>query len=356
MLREKTHTTASWRFVIKTGDLVEFSSDPAFSVDDDLRVIGWNTAAAKLLGHSAAEVLGKKCGQVLQAFYPTGEPLCSVLCEGCSCIAVGEKWSMGACQIRHESGEMIDAAISTLVLPHEVRESGEGDAAAIIFLRKVNSAADSEEPDLPMRVFTLGRFGLALAGHGLDVGSWKRKQAAVVLKCLASQIGRPVHRERLIEWLWPNSDPERGWQRLKVAISFLRGVLREGGARPDTIETIGQSYLLRRDAVWLDSEEFCTLVAAGWKTLNDGGWSQAQERFEEAESLYRGDYFEVDVDIDDFQVYAAGYDGSIDVIGGRWEVCEDRHYRGRCTVIEGRYDNLDRLGFAAGIGSIRHLN
>jgi DNA-binding SARP family transcriptional activator len=282
----------SWGFAIDTDDLVEFSSDPAFSVDDDLRVIGWNTAAAELLGYSAAEVLGKKCGQVLQALYPTGEPLCSALCEGRSCIALGEKWGMSACRIRREGGEMVDAAISTLVLPQEARKVSESDTVALIFLRKLNSAADSDEPDLPMRVFTLGRFSLALAGHGLDVGSWRRKQSAVVLKCLVSQLGRPVHRERLIEWLWPNSDPERSWQRLKVAISFLRGVLRKGGAPSNCIETIGQSYLLRSDAVWIDSEEFCTLVAAGRKMLDDGNWSEAQKRFEEAESLYRGDYFE----------------------------------------------------------------
>lgn len=215
-----------------------------------------------------------------------------MLCEGRSCVALGTKWSMDTCRIRHESGEMIDTSISTLVLPREARSESSGDAVAIIFLRKVNEGADSDKPELPMRIFTLGRFGLAMARHGLDVDSWKRKQAAVVLKCLVSQLGRPVHRERLIEWIWPNSDPERGWQRLKVAVSFLRSVLRKGGARENVVETIGQSYLLRRDAVWVDSEEFCNLVAAGWKFLDAGSTDDALKRFEDAESLYRGDYFE----------------------------------------------------------------
>lgn len=75
-----------------------------------------------------------------------------------------------------------------------------------------------------------------------------------------------------------------------------------------------------------------------------------------ASSSYGGDYFEVSVDIEDFQLYAGGYNGSLEVFGGRWEVCEDSYYRGRCTVIEGRYDNLTHLGFAAGIGSIRLFN
>jgi hypothetical protein len=73
-------------------------------------------------------------------------------------------------------------------------------------------------------------------------------------------------------------------------------------------------------------------------------------------SNYGGDYFEVGLDIEDFQLYAAGYNGSLEVLGGRWQVCDEAYYRGRCTVVEGRYDSLDRLGFATGIGSIRRYN
>jgi PAS domain S-box-containing protein len=281
-----------WAFVIDTVDLVEFASDPAFAVDDDMQVIGWSTGAEKLLGYSAAEALGMKCSQILQAYYPTGEPLCSMLCEGRSCMALGEKWKMGACRVRHKNGTMIPTGISTLVLPQEAREKNNGDAVAMIFLRNDISIEDNDTSGLPMRVYALGSFELALGGHGLDVKSWKRKQAAVVLKCLITQTDHTVHRERLIEWLWPNSDPDRCWQRLKVVISFLRNVLQAGGARPDIIETVGQSYRLRRDAVWIDAEEFVSLVVAGWECLKKGDRDEAQKRFEEAGSLYRGDYFE----------------------------------------------------------------
>lgn len=257
-----------------------------------MRVIGWNEGAAKLLGYSTAEAMGQRCSQILQAFYPTGEPLCSILCEGRSCMAMGEKWNMAACRIRHKSGEMVTAGISTLVIPMDARAQDKNDAVAVVFLREANSVADEVAPISPLRIFTLGQFGLAIAGEGLNVEGWKRRQAAVVLKCLVSHLGRPVHRERLIEWLWPEADETRGWERLKVTISFLRAKLRDGGAVADTIETVGQSYLLRRDAVWVDSDTFASLVSAGWGLLNDGELVQAQARFEEAESLYRGDYLE----------------------------------------------------------------
>lgn len=273
-------------------DLVDFASDAAFSVDGDMRVTAWNSGAQELLGYSAKEAIGQKCPRVLQAFYPTGEPLCSMLCEGRECLAIGSKWSLVSCRIRHKGGQMIAAGISTLVLPPEARQENEGDEVAVVFLRNGTGSDDLAPAPRQMRIFTLGQFGLAVAGKGLDVGSWKRKQAAVLLKCLVSQLDRPVHRERLIEWLWPDADPERGWQRLKVTISFLRGKLFEGGANKETIETVGQSYLLRRDAVWVDSDKFESTVTAGWEHLKEGNLPDAQDRFEEAEGLYRGDYFE----------------------------------------------------------------
>jgi len=44
---------------IKTSDLVEIASDPAFAVDESLRVAAWNESARKLLGYTAEEAMGK---------------------------------------------------------------------------------------------------------------------------------------------------------------------------------------------------------------------------------------------------------------------------------------------------------
>ena len=64
---------------MKTSDLVEYASDPAFAVDGNMKVISWNAAVEDLLGYSSEEAIGQSCGQMLQALYPTGEPLCSAL-------------------------------------------------------------------------------------------------------------------------------------------------------------------------------------------------------------------------------------------------------------------------------------
>jgi len=257
-----------------------------------MRVIGWNKGAVELLGHSFSETVGKFCGQVLRAFYPTGEPLCTAQCEGRACIESGETWSLGACRVRHSDGQMIPVSISTLVMPHATREQDPDDAIAVFLLREADGAAAAVAPVQPLRIFTLGHFGLVVAGGGLDVDSWKRKQAATLLKILANQLGRPVHRERLIEWLWPDCDAESGWKRLKVIVSFLREKLRAGGASEDSIETVGQTYRLRTDAVWVDAEAFETLITTGLGLMKAGDLRKAQARLEEAANLYRGDYLE----------------------------------------------------------------
>jgi DNA-binding SARP family transcriptional activator len=237
-------------------------------------------------------VLGKNCGQILQALYSSGEPLCSALCEGKSCMAIGEKWSMAACRVRHKNGNMIPAGFSTLVVPEDARDPADGDAVAVIFIRAPDTGASEGRPSQPLRIFSLGHFALAVTGAGLDVDNWRRKQAATLLKILISHVGRPVHRDRLMEWLWPDTDPDRGWERLKVTVSFLRGKLRTENNENDVIETVGKSYLLRREAIWLDSDIFITLVSDGWDRLRDGNMQEALTHFEEARGLCRGDYLE----------------------------------------------------------------
>ncbi len=274
-----------------TSSLIDFASDPAFGVGSNMLISGWNEGAEQLLGYSRSESIGKSCSQILQALYSTGEPLCSILCEGRACFVSGKKWGISNCRIRHKNGNMINVGLSSLVLPQEIRTSKRDDTVAIIFLRQDGGNVEDISTDNRLRIFSLGEFGLAVAGKGLSINEWKRKQAATVLKCLVCQLDKPVHRERLIEWLWPETDAGTAWQRLKVTISYLRGQLRKAGAQNDIIETIGQSYLLRGSAVWVDAEVFTTLVSAGSELLKTGNLADAQDRFEEAESLYRGEYF-----------------------------------------------------------------
>ncbi len=71
---------------MRAHDLVVFSSDAAFAVDAELRVVAWNERAHELLGYREEEVLGRPCWDVLQGLFPDGTPLCSPECQAKLCF------------------------------------------------------------------------------------------------------------------------------------------------------------------------------------------------------------------------------------------------------------------------------
>jgi len=110
-----------------------------------------------------------------------------------------------------------------------------------------------------------------------------------------AHLDRPVHREILMEFLWPDDDQRRTWNRLKVIIHSLRQELRAAGLSEDVIETTNESYALRREAVWVDSSVFELSVAEGKALQYQEQWDSALHRYKHARHLYKGDYLEEDV-------------------------------------------------------------
>ena len=64
---------------------------------------------------------------------------------------------------------------------------------------------------------------------------------------------------------------------------------------------------------------------------------------------FRGRSFTTERQIGNFN--RAGFNdraSSVQVVGGRWEVCEDVRFRGRCIVLRpGRYPSLSAMGLNA---------
>ncbi|HEX2550855.1 MAG TPA: hypothetical protein VHK64_04615, partial [Nocardioidaceae bacterium] len=60
----------------------------------------------------------------------------------------------------------------------------------------------------------LGRFSVAIDGRPVPDQAWRRRSAAAVVKLLALQPGRRLHREQLIDLLWPDLVVEQAAPRL----------------------------------------------------------------------------------------------------------------------------------------------
>ncbi|MBP1705546.1 MAG: transcriptional regulator, family, partial [Chloroflexi bacterium] len=139
---------------------------------------------------------------------------------------------------RQEHLALVEAALDEtgLRLPQALRDeltldAGEETQAAPTAGAPVSEGGASDGGDaLTIRAF--GRFEMAVGDRPLDLGSLKPRPRAL-LRLLALNAGRPVHREVLIDALWPEADPDTAARSLHVALSALRHELQPGGNRRD---------------------------------------------------------------------------------------------------------------------------
>ena len=111
-------------------------------------------------------------------------------------------------------------------------------------LQVTGSAPVADLDDRPViQLRCLGAFSLQV--KGIEVG-WRllRPKARCLLMLLALHHGRPVHRELLIEALWPEATLTSGVRSLQVAVSSLRQCLAVDGVVADPIRRQGDAYAL----------------------------------------------------------------------------------------------------------------
>lgn len=143
-------------------------------------------------------------------------------------------------------------------------------------------------PRPPMRLATLGGMAVWRGDAPVPGSAFVRRKARGLLAALACARG-PVHRERLLEWFWPDLPPDRGLAALYVTLHDLRRALEPGLGRgtPSTLVLVdGEAYrlALRDDDTW-DVAHFLEL--ARWATME--GRRGALEGLLAAEAAYTGD-------------------------------------------------------------------
>lgn len=281
--------------MVDVREVIKCASDAAFAVSEDLRVIAWNEAARDLLGYSAREVVGRQCHAVLRAVLLNGEPLCAPSCVGRQCLARQQPYAVQSCLALHRDGRRIPLGIiSNMVVPTGDGAARSGASAAIVFLRPKQDTSHTRPLEQPPRIYTLGHFGLVLNGRQVVVERWPRKQSLILLKYLVTHRGVAMHRERLMDCLWPEVDEDKARQRLKVTVYFLRHQFRAACIDGDLIETSVDSYMLKSEAVWVDADAFEGLATLGVELEREQRWDEALHCYEDALATYRGDYLEED--------------------------------------------------------------
>ncbi len=99
----------------------------------------------------------------------------------------------------------------------------------------------------------LGGFGIEIDGRVLDESAFVRRQAASLVKLLALADGHRLHREQVIDALWPASDVAEAAPRLHKVASYVRTATGDKSA----ITLRGENILLWPGSdLWIDVEQF----------------------------------------------------------------------------------------------------
>jgi DNA-binding SARP family transcriptional activator len=147
--------------------------------------------------------------------------------------------------------------------------------------------------DVQIRCF--GRF--ELSRNGVAVQHWRRRSAERLLKLLLVN-GRRVHRDVLLDLLWPDVPSNSSIRGLRVTLHALRRAIVQLAPerKPlDLIRAEGDTYVLNTDGLWIDSDAFDEHYSAGLRYERMHQVEQAVREYTAAEALYRDDFLVEDL-------------------------------------------------------------
>src|ERR1700736_4064566 len=136
---------------------------------------------------------------------------------------------------------------------------------------------------LRWRLKALGSFGLWVGETQIPEPATRKARAVLVY--LALNAGTPVAREKLLDLLWPEADPERARASLSTALWAIRKLLRGAGVDGGEFIDSNNTAITWSSHGEVDAVEFSRLARSG-----DAGAREA------AIALYAGDFLTDDYD------------------------------------------------------------
>lgn len=101
---------------------LEGTADGALLLDADNKVVFWNSAAERLLGFRAEEVIGRPCHEVMRGKTIKGHPLCARPCSIACRLAGGRAVRNFDMQTFTKSGRMVWLNVSSIPVPTRKKE------------------------------------------------------------------------------------------------------------------------------------------------------------------------------------------------------------------------------------------
>jgi DNA-binding SARP family transcriptional activator/TolB-like protein/Flp pilus assembly protein TadD len=124
-----------------------------------------------------------------------------------------------------------------------------------------------------LRIHLFGQFHVTVDGIPVEEARWGRRKAKTLIKLLAlqppRQSSRQIHREEIIELLWPGLDSEQGLNNLHKAMHAARRAIEPGlnvGGASRFLQMRDQLVILQGSEISVDLCEFEELAEEALKT------------------------------------------------------------------------------------------
>jgi DNA-binding SARP family transcriptional activator/Tfp pilus assembly protein PilF len=136
-----------------------------------------------------------------------------------------------------------------------------------------------------LELHLLGPFRAAVDGRAVEERRWSRRKQSLLVKLLALQPHHRLHREQIMELLWPDLDAEAAANSLHKTIHAARRALEPAlkyGPDSRFILTHGQQVHLRAPGeLWIDAEAFEERAALALKSADAEGYEEALALYED---------------------------------------------------------------------------
>ena len=201
-------------------NLLEGTSDAAFTVDLQGEIRTWNKAAEKLFGYPASLAIGQPCAQLIEGRMATKLKVCRVPCDVLECGRIGRNVSNFDMEISSRSGQRTWVNVSILLASNEhtrrqrrfvihiLRDIGKKKAAVDLTNRVLRSARrlvstadelDEMPPILPLTEQERSILSLLAAGKTSKEVAGDLQISMRTLRNHLSRVNQKLHTRNRLE-------------------------------------------------------------------------------------------------------------------------------------------------------------
>ncbi len=176
-----------------------------------------------------------------------------------SCFRLGQEKDMKASAVWPP--RMV-STLCSLALEHDIEPDYARSIINIYHYAPQDALHLSEHWPWPIKIYTLGRFGILLDEQAIDTES----RPFDLLKTLLALGGRDVHIEKIMDILWPEAEGDQARASFKTTLHRLRKALGD----MDVLVLKNHRLSLNEQYVWVDTWAMTRLFARAEQSVYNG--------------------------------------------------------------------------------------